>query len=77
MDVRMYSLIYVKINFFIQPILLKVLYRDSLEISKLFWDVKMKHGVLGQIQKTLDTKQARILKHNCSYILKKLIPVHN
>ena len=27
-------------------------------------------------KKTLDTKKARILKHNCKYI-KKITPVHN
>ena len=52
----------------IQPLLLKGLHKYSLDICELFWYVKMENGVWGEIQKTLDTKQARILKHNCKYV---------
>ena len=58
----------VRIRFFIQTLLLKGLHKYSLEICELFWDVKMENGVFGQIQKILDTKRARILKHNCKYV---------
>ena len=61
----MWDLFFDRCQFFIiQPLLLKGLDEDSLEICGLFWDVKMENGVLGLIQKTLDTKQANILKHN-------------
>ena len=53
-------LIDAKIYFSIQPLILKGLHMDSLEIFDLFLDVKMENGVSGQIQKTLDTKCAHI-----------------
>ena len=37
----------------------------------IFLVVKIENRVFGQIQKTLDTKRARILEHNCKYILCK------
>ena len=67
-DVRIIVLVDVKLYILIQPLLLKVLHKDSLDICGLFWDVKMENWVFGIIQKTLDTKWALILEHNCKYI---------
>ena len=61
-------LINIMIYFSIQPLLLKGLHIYPLKIRELFLDVKMENGVLGEIQKTLDTKRARTLKRNCKYI---------
>ena len=60
LDVRFY--------FMVQPLLPKGIHKDSLEMCELFLDVKMKNGVFGLIQKTPDTKRARIFKHNYKYI---------
>ena len=40
-----------KINVLIQPLLIEGLHIDSIDIRKLFWDVKMENGVFGLIQK--------------------------
>ena len=62
-------LIDIRIYFSIQPLLLKRLYIDSLKICELFWYVKMENGVFDRKQKTLDTKQSRILKRNLEHVL--------
>ena len=53
-------LIDVRMFFWTQPLLLKGLHIYYFEICELFWYVKMKNGVIGQILKTLDTKWAHI-----------------
>ena len=53
------------------------LHIDSFEICNLFLDVNMESGVLGEIIQKIDEKPARILKHNCEYILKINISVKN
>ena len=66
-DVRIYLLYRCHKNS-IQYLLLKGLHKYYIKICELFWDVKMVNGVLVQIQKTLDTERASILKHNCKHI---------
>ena len=61
--------------FLIQTLLLKGLCKYSQDIFELFWYVEMVNGVYGE-KKTLDTKWARILKHNCKYVI-IIIPVHS
>ena len=56
-------LIDIRIYFYILPLLLKGIHTDSLNISDIFWDVKMEMDFWIK-KKTLNTKQARILKHN-------------
>ena len=60
-----------QILFFIQIHLLKGLNKDSLEIHEILSYVEMENGVMGYIQKILDTKRACILKHNCKYVFKQ------
>ena len=38
-------------QFFIQPLILKGLQKDSLEIRELFWYIKKENGVIGKIPK--------------------------
>ena len=57
--------IYVRRKKSVLPLLSKGLHIYSLEISELFLDVKIENRVLEKYRKTLDKKQARILKHNC------------
>ena len=63
-------------HIFIQPLLLKCLYKDLLNINELFWDLKWKIGVLEKYKKTLETKRTRILEYNYGYIY-LIGPVHN
>ena len=66
------------IRFFFQPLLLKGLYLDFLNICELFCYVNMENGVLGKHKKIPDTKRAQILKRNCKHIIYIYnSPVHN
>ena len=59
-------------DLFIRALLLKCLHKDFPEIRELFLIVKIKTELLEKYKKTLDTKQARILKHICKYFYKNL-----
>ena len=69
-----YFFIYVKIYFLFNPHYLRA-------YIGLPWNpwapLRCENGFWGKIQKTLDTKRASILKHNCKYIKKQIIPVQN
>ena len=58
----MSEFIFYKCQIFYSTLLLKGLYKCSLEICEIFWDVKTENGFSGLIQKTLDTKRARIFE---------------
>ena len=61
-DVRIYIFDICQ-DFLIQPLLLKGLNKDSLEICDLSWDVKMENDVLGKIQKNTRHKTGTHFKH--------------
>ena len=56
--------------YYCSPLLLEFLHKDSLDICETFEMKKWKIEFLDKYKKTLDTKRARILKHNYKYVKK-------
>ena len=71
-------LIDIIIDFSIPPILLKGLHLKHLKIYEIFWYAQIENGLFVKIQKTWDTKRARILHHSYKkYFSNENVPVHN
>ena len=53
----------IRIYFLIQPLPLKGLQTDSLQIHEILLDIKLENGILGKILKTLETQNGTVFQN--------------